>query len=50
MYAIRSYYENINKYYKVFTDCNNDKNKGDITPFVLFIIEMLYKSTEDIYT
>lgn len=41
--------ENINKYYKAFMDCNNKKNKGDVTPFVLFIFDMLLEATEDIF-
>ena len=39
---------NINKYYKAFMDCNNKKNKGDITPFIMFVLNMIYDSTEDI--
>lgn len=26
--------QNINEYYKVFKECNDPKNKGDLTPFV----------------
>lgn len=40
--------ENINMYYKSFRDTNEEKNKGDLTPFVLKFFKTLIKSIEDL--
>lgn len=41
---------NINKYYKAFDICNNRKNKGDITFFVVTFLELLSQASDDLYT
>lgn len=41
---------NINKYYKAFDVCNDRKNKGDITFFVVTFLELLSQASNDLYT
>ena len=41
---------NINKYYKAFDVCNDRKNKGDITFFVVTFLELLSQAADDLYT
>lgn len=41
---------NINKYYKAFDVCNDRKNKGDITFFVVTFLELLSQVSDDLYT
>ena len=41
---------NINKYYKAFDVCNDRKNKGDITFFVVIFLELLSQASDDLYT
>lgn len=41
---------NINKYYKAFDVCNDKKNKGDITFFVVTFLELLSQASDDLYT
>ena len=41
---------NINKYYKAFDVCNDRKNKGDITFFVVTFLELLSHASNDLYT
>lgn len=41
---------NINKYYKAFYVCNDRKNKGDITFFVVTFLELLSQASDDLYT
>lgn len=41
---------NINKYYKAFDVCNDRKNKGDITLFVVTFLELLSQASDDLYT
>lgn len=41
---------NINKYYKAFDVCNDRKNKGDITFFVVTFLELLSQASGDLYT
>lgn len=36
-------------YYSTFEACNNPKNKGDITPFVIYILNMILMSEKNIY-
>lgn len=36
-------------YYKAFDICNDPKNKGDLTPFVLMFLNVIHKSIENIY-
>lgn len=35
--------ENANSYYKMFNTVNDEKNKGDITPFVIYFLGVLQK-------
>lgn len=37
------------QYYKAFDLCNDAKNRGDITPFILMFLEMLDKAATSIY-
>lgn len=46
-YAVKN---NINKYYKAFDVCNDRKNKGDITFFVVTFLELLSQASDDLYT
>ena len=39
---------NINKYYKSFEICNDEKNKGDLTPFVLTFFDFIIKSMKEL--
>ena len=41
---------NINKYYKAFDVCNDRKNKGDITFFVVTFLELLSQASDDLHT
>lgn len=41
---------NINKYYKAFDVCNDRKNKGDITFFVVTFLKLLSQASDDLYT
>lgn len=41
---------NINKYYKAFDVCNDRKNKGDITFFIVTFLELLSQASDDLYT
>ena len=36
--------ENVNEYYDAFKECNNEKNKGDLTPFVITFLRIVNKS------
>ena len=40
--------ENINAYYKAFKTCNDQRNLGDITPFLLMQLEMILKAMEEL--
>lgn len=40
--------ENIKQYYKAFEVCNDSHNLGDLTPFLLMQLEMIYKSMLDL--
>lgn len=41
--------ENINHYYKAFESCNNQKNLGDLTVFIIYMLEMIKEAEDDIY-
>ena len=36
--------ENLHKYYKAFAACNDPKNMGDLTPFLIMLLEMIAAS------
>ena len=40
--------ESVEKYYKSFDICNDILNKGDITPFILMFLDVIYKAISDI--
>ena len=40
--------ENISSYYKAFETCNNPRNMGDITPFLIMMLEMVEKSSSQL--
>ena len=46
----KSISENIDKYYKAFKKTNDERNKGDLTPFVLDFLEILKAAFEDLET
>ena len=37
--------DNINKYYGAYKICNQNKNRGDLTPFVLMFLEIIAESS-----
>ncbi len=40
--------ENINAYYKAFKTCNDQRNLGDLTPFLLMQLGMIFSSMEEL--
>ena len=40
--------ENINAYYKAFTVCNDHRNLGDITPFLIMQLKMILSAMEEL--
>ncbi len=40
--------ENINEYYKAFKTCNDQRNLGDLTPFLLMQLEMIFKAMKEL--
>lgn len=38
--------ENITAYYKAFDECNQEYNRGDLTPFVIMFMNILLQATE----
>ena len=40
--------ENIKKYYAAFTTCNDSKNLGDLTPFLIMMLSMIKTSMEEL--
>lgn len=40
--------DNISDYYKSFKTCNDVKNKGDITPFVIMFLNLILKAEENL--
>ena len=41
--------ENISEYYDAFKVCNDTKNKGDLTPFIITFLNIIYKAFEKLY-
>ena len=39
----------INDYYNAFKECNNEKNKGDLTPFIIMFLNIILESFENLY-
>ncbi len=46
-YAIKN---DKSQYYKAFDLCNDVKNRGDVTPFILMFLEMLEHADASIFT
>lgn len=44
----RTVKENITRYYKAFDICNAPRNRGDLTPFLLMMLDMIAQSEEDL--
>ena len=42
--------ENLSKYYKAFQECNDAKNCGDLTPFIIMFLAIVCESFEKLYT
>ena len=40
--------ENLSKYYKAFKICNDSKNKGDISPFVHFFLDIILSAESNL--
>ena len=40
--------EHIHDYYDAFSVCNNPRNKGDLTPFLLMMLQMILQSEMDL--
>lgn len=41
--------ENQSEYYKTFEICNDIKNMGDLTPFLIMMLKMVYTSISELY-
>ncbi|MBQ6233556.1 MAG: Fic family protein [Clostridia bacterium] len=40
--------ENINAFYKAFKECNDPLNRGDLTPFLLMQLDMIFLSMDEL--
>jgi hypothetical protein len=40
--------ENINAYYKAFKICNDQRNLGDLTPFLLMQLDMIFSAMKEL--
>lgn len=40
--------ENINEYYKAFKTCNDPHNLGDLTPFLIMMLHMIFAALKDL--
>lgn len=40
--------ENINEYYKAFSLCNDPHDLGDLTPFLIMLLNMIHKALEEL--
>lgn len=45
-YTIKAH---IKEYYDAFKECNDDKNLGDLTPFVIMFLNIILESFENLY-
>ena len=45
-YTIKAH---IKEYYDAFKECNNEKNKGDLTPFIIMFLNIILESFENLY-
>ena len=41
--------DRIKEYYSAFKECNNEKNKGDLTPFIIMFLKIICASFENLY-
>lgn len=42
--------DNLNQYYKAFKNCNDKHNRGDLTPFILFFLDIIVEVCEQLRT
>ena len=40
--------ENLKEYYKAFSLCNDPRNLGDLTPFLIMLLRMIYSALSDL--
>lgn len=40
--------QNLNAYYKIFKDTNNENNRGDLTPFTIYFLELIKTSISEL--
>lgn len=45
-YTIKAH---IKEYYDAFKECNNEKNLGDLTPFIIMFLNIILESFENLY-
>lgn len=45
-YTIKAHIKN---YYNAFEECNNEKNLGDLTPFIIMFLNIILESFENLY-
>ncbi len=45
-YTIKAH---IKEYYDAFEECNNEKNLGDLTPFIIMFLRIILESFENLY-
>lgn len=45
-YTIKAH---IKEYYDAFKECNNEKNLGDLTPFIIMFLNVILESFENLY-
>lgn len=45
-YTIKAH---IKEYYNAFSECNNEKNKGDLTPFIIVFLNIIREAFENLY-
>ena len=41
--------ENVKGYYKAFSTCNDPRNLGDLTPFLLMMLQMIHTALQELY-
>lgn len=41
--------QNIKKYYDAFKNCNDSRNRGDLTPFIIMFLEIIKESITQLY-
>lgn len=41
--------ENLSKYYKAFQECNDKKNRGDLTPFIIMFLSIIREAFQNLH-